>query len=988
MMSAAAKRELPLKEQQLFKTVIKHYESKEYKKGFKVSEQILKKIPEHGETLAMKGLFCSHLDRKEEAHELIKKGIRLDISSPICWHVYGLFHRGEKNYEEAIKCYSQSLRIEKIQDLSVLQVHLGNYEAFNEACQKLLESKPQLKVNWLGYAISFYLLGQPDLADKVLAEFDETTKGQVQTTGSLSFYEDSEFVLFRAFLMEESNDFQRALDFLDSVKDRVCDRRTFMEIRAQLLLKLERFNDAEEEYSKLIEMNPDYTKYLDGLEESKGLKGELDSEKTDKLIALYASLKMKYPRSHLIHRVPLNYAAGEQFSKLVDHFLVEMFRKGVPSLFNSIKDLLVDKEKAIILKNTVESYYANLVAFNTFYGEGHAVESPSVYLWVAYFLAQLADYYRDIDKSLEWINLAIEHSPTAVELYMTKARIYKHAGSFNMAMECMDFARSLDLQDRFINSKCTKYKLQNDKIADAEATISLFTRDFTSTDPTQDLIDMQCIWYAYATGKSHQRQRRYGLALKRYHQIEKHFAEFIDDLIDFHSYSIRKQTFQSYVDLLKNFQSIRHHKYYVRAAKSAIETYLILYESGSSAESMVDGVSLAGIGETERKKLLKKAKKSEAKKTNGDTAKKEDVYGSKYVVGVDYLAEATKFLKPMLKFNENDLEVQKLGCRVYFAKGKYALGFKCLAKAFQLDNSAPFIHLYSVQLAMALENATLQPDIAQGLKEAYAEVFGKEIDLNTLVAENDGYLDESKPELVLIGAQVFKLITPEAALPEFINASNNNLIDSCTLEDALSILNLVALTFNDEERGLHLKEAFAKKLTASSKPLQIWDKKVRNGHIKRITDNDIQSSVLEIIGTNVSTNYITCPAQQNRTLGIKLPFLVMIIKNLKKYFTFEVQVLDDKNVRRRFRASNYQSTTRVKPFICTMPMRLDDGWNQIQFNLSDFTRRAYGTNYIETLRVQIHANCRIRRIYFSDRLYSEEELPPEFKLFLPIQKQA
>jgi len=169
-----------------------------------------------------------------------------------------------------------------------------------------------------------------------------------------------------------------------------------------------------------------------------------------------------------------------------------------------------------------------------------------------------------------------------------------------------------------------------------------------------------------------------------------------------------------------------------------------------------------------------------------------------------------------------------------------------------------------------------------------------------------------------------------------------------------------------------------------SKPLEIWDKKVRNGHIKRLTDQDIQSSVLEIAGTNVSTNYISCPVDPKKTLGIKLPFLVMIIKNLKKYFTFEVQVLDDKNIRRRFRASNYQSQTRVKPFICTMPMRLDEGWNQIQFNLSDFTRRAYGTNYIETLRVQIHANCRIRRIYFSDRLYSEDELPPEFKLFLPL----
>lgn len=172
-----------------------------------------------------------------------------------------------------------------------------------------------------------------------------------------------------------------------------------------------------------------------------------------------------------------------------------------------------------------------------------------------------------------------------------------------------------------------------------------------------------------------------------------------------------------------------------------------------------------------------------------------------------------------------------------------------------------------------------------------------------------------------------------------------------------------------------------------SKPLQIWDSKVRNGHVKRITDEDIQSSVLEIVGSNVSTCYITCPANPKQTLGIKLPFLVMIIKNMKKYFSFEVTVLDDKNMRRRFRASNYQSTTKVKPFICTMPMRLDEGWNQIQFNLSDFTRRAYGTNYVETLRVQVHANCRIRRLYFSDRLYAEEELPPEFKLFLPIAQQ-
>jgi hypothetical protein len=72
-----------------------------------------------------------------------------------------------------------------------------------------------------------------------------------------------------------------------------------------------------------------------------------------------------------------------------------------------------------------------------------------------------------------------------------------------------------------------------------------------------------------------------------------------------------------------------------------------------------------------------------------------------------------------------------------------------------------------------------------------------------------------------------------------------------------------------------------------SKPLQIWQNQskpfayvVHNGHIKRLTDNDIQSSVLEIMGTNVTTAFITCPVNEKETLGIKLPFLVMIIKNV------------------------------------------------------------------------------------------------------------
>ncbi|XP_062529824.1 cilia- and flagella-associated protein 20 [Bombyx mori] len=174
--------------------------------------------------------------------------------------------------------------------------------------------------------------------------------------------------------------------------------------------------------------------------------------------------------------------------------------------------------------------------------------------------------------------------------------------------------------------------------------------------------------------------------------------------------------------------------------------------------------------------------------------------------------------------------------------------------------------------------------------------------------------------------------------------------------------------------------------SCGSNPLALWDMEVKNGHIKRLTDNEVNSVVLEIVSTNVATTFIRCP-RNDQVLGIKLPFLVMIIKNLKRYFSFEITILDDKNMRRRFRISNFQSTTKIKPFCTTMPIGLSGGWNQIQFNLSDFTRRAYGTQFLETLRVQIHANARLRRIYFSERLYTEEELPQDYKLYLPLERK-
>lgn len=165
-----------------------------------------------------------------------------------------------------------------------------------------------------------------------------------------------------------------------------------------------------------------------------------------------------------------------------------------------------------------------------------------------------------------------------------------------------------------------------------------------------------------------------------------------------------------------------------------------------------------------------------------------------------------------------------------------------------------------------------------------------------------------------------------------------------------------------------------------SNPLQLWDTNVKNGHVKRLSDEDCESLVLEIIGRNVETCYIATPASPCTSLGIKLPIFNIIMKNLNKYFSLEIQIKDDKNVLRRFRFSNYQSKTRISSFSTSIPLALKCGWNKLSFDMSQYAQEIYQANFHELINVKIHANCRLRGVFLTDRHYAEDDTPDQFKL--------
>ncbi|XP_001950958.1 cilia- and flagella-associated protein 20-like [Acyrthosiphon pisum] len=166
-----------------------------------------------------------------------------------------------------------------------------------------------------------------------------------------------------------------------------------------------------------------------------------------------------------------------------------------------------------------------------------------------------------------------------------------------------------------------------------------------------------------------------------------------------------------------------------------------------------------------------------------------------------------------------------------------------------------------------------------------------------------------------------------------------------------------------------------------SRPLDNWSvHQFKEGEMQHVQDDLLKSNVLQLQSPNVNACCITCPMNPKGSLGVRLPFVTLLVKNLERFFTFEITIMDNENIRRRVRVSNYHTIKKLSTFMVTMPFCMNEGWNQLNLNLAAITSDSFKTTYVETVRVQVHANCRLRRIYFSDQLYKDDQLPNSYRL--------
>lgn len=384
---------LPKKEADLFKNLVKQYEAKQYKKAMKQADLILKKFPKHGETLAMKGLTLYYFstDKHEEAHNLVKEGLRNDFRSHVCWHVYGLLHRADRNYGEAIKCYKQALRIDQdnlqiLRDLGLLQIQMRDLSGFVVTRNSILNLKPTLQPNWLSFMLAKQLLGQTEGALQVIDIYLDTLKnGDNANNDSIELlernYAPSELQLYKNNLLLSLGKWEDGISHLKEMEHCIVDRGAYGWNTATCLLNLEKYDECFSTLDKLMQGGrmEDYglhaaymcaylmTKDKDNVEVKKwwpvgGHKyGGMDTpatifqmtkEQSQSLLELYQNdLLSQYPKSLATQRIPLTILwqlavsgtdeAKKDWTMALDAYIQKGLTKGVPSLSHDLSSLLL-----------------------------------------------------------------------------------------------------------------------------------------------------------------------------------------------------------------------------------------------------------------------------------------------------------------------------------------------------------------------------------------------------------------------------------------------------------------------------------------------------------------------------------------------------------------------------------------------------------------------------------------------------------------------
>lgn len=356
--------------------------------------------------------------------------------------------------------------------------------------------------------------------------------------------ERHEILLFQAAMLIKQQKYEEALDFmLENEKLMAFDKVLFTEKLIFLASKLGKKESALEYINKALKLNSENADYyINYINVVKGLsisnfeellKYSVHNPETAEEILKVVQEDLK-PRIHsrLINRIELALSTGDKFKEIFRLYFLQNVKQDLPSFFINVKFLYTFQPSKIKIIEEILSIHLESIKNKNKLDEtlsnGEILDSPHHLIWVYYYAAQHYDNFRDLEKALNYINMAIDSTPSVVEFYMIKSKILKHGGMLKEAAQAYDKAKKLDLGDRYLNARYAKIYTRMGDVNQSVEIMKEFVRDPLNDENAEHF---QCMWYEAECGYAYLLNKNILRAHRLFKFIFIHFSTLIEDQV-------------------------------------------------------------------------------------------------------------------------------------------------------------------------------------------------------------------------------------------------------------------------------------------------------------------------------------------------------------------------------------------------------------------------------------------------------------------------
>ena len=555
-----------------FQMALKEFDAKRYEKVEKLCDRMISKNPKDDQALALKGLNYYFLQKPELGEKILKQALKANFKSPVAWHFYAIFHKEKGNYSQAMKSYNKALNFAPtnfniIRDLSYMQLYLRQLDSFVQTCKLGVENKPGMLINWVTLAFSYSLVKDYKSA---LAALNSVEKLGKETLKKNDIHE---LKLFNAMIQSKDKKYEEAMNYLIHFKSELIDKPMVYDMIVQNAIKAKKYNIGLDYCTKALNLNPDninlilyyfimkinqndfqpktYNDLLNIQENYKYLKD---------MIEVLSELKNNYPKSKIIKNLELSFSQNEEFEKKFENYFINQLEITIPSIFINIQFIYkLQPHKIKIIQKILDKYNSNIKSSSKI---NDNLDLPIHVAWVYFYEAQHYLFLSELEEAINYINVAIDITPSVIEFYMVAAKIFKHSYMIDNYILAYDKARMLDVGDRYLNAKTAKIYLRS---GDIEKNSELM-KEFVSDPLTEENIKFtETLWYLNECGGAFLIKKNIIRSHYCFKNVINVFLAIIKDQVDFYNFCLRRNMLKDLYHTIVFLNGIAKNKYVIQA---------------------------------------------------------------------------------------------------------------------------------------------------------------------------------------------------------------------------------------------------------------------------------------------------------------------------------------------------------------------------------------------------------------------------------------